>query len=61
MTSPLPFMLLAVACFSIGFLCLEAQAYFTRWKTDRELDRLAGVFWGWGLFCMAWAVVVAIN
>jgi hypothetical protein len=54
-------MLLATACFSIGFLCLEAQACFTRWKTDRELDRLAGVFWGWGLFCMAWAVVVAIN
>ncbi len=61
MTSPLPFMLLATACFFSGVFCLYAQDHFIRWKAQRELDRLAGVFWGWGLFCMAWAVVVAIN
>ena len=61
MNHPLPWLLAATLLLGLGFICLEAQAHFTRWKTDRELDRIAGCLWGWALVCLAGGILAAIN
>lgn len=61
MNHPLPWLLAATLLLGLGFVCLEAQAHFTRWKTDRELDRLAGCLWGWALIALAGGILAAIN
>lgn len=54
-------MLLATLLAVVGFICLEAQSHFSRWKTDRELDRVAGCLWGWAIVCLAAAISLAIH
>lgn len=61
MNHPLPWILASTLLLGMGFICLEAQKYFIKWRADRELDRLAGCFWGWSLLCLAGGILAAIN